>query len=359
MTCDILLAGTGLFAARIAFDLAATATEPLRVVIAGRNAARRDWLVVAANARSTIFATPARFFDESVDLLAPGEAERLVARLAPRVIVQAASSQPSAVISRRGDAWSRLVALGGLSATALTQAQITMAMARANSRSGAGAAFVNCAFPDVVNAIVAAEGHAVLCGVGNVAILSNVFASTLDVDPGRLKTLAHYQTLASFRRPPAQREGRPPRVWIDGDEVRDVFARFEGVKLTPEPVIDVSGASGVPLLRALCTGRIWRGHAPGPGGLSGGYPVIVADGRAELDLPKSLTREEAIAWNASFESANGLTVSHDGRIRFHGLLQELLRARAPDIAAGFSIEDLDAATSRLNELRETMMDEPA
>lgn len=359
MTCDVLLAGTGLFAARIAFDLAATCAEPLRIVIAGRNAARRDWLVTAANARTKIFDTPTRFSGADVDLLAPGEADRIVAASAPRVIVQAASAQASAVIARSGDAWSRLVAEGGLSATALTQAQITIAMARANTRAGDRAAFINCAFPDVVNTIVKAAGHSVLSGVGNVGILASTFAAALDLEPGRLKVLAHYQTLAAFRRPTQERDGQAPRVWIDGREVEDVFTRFCAVKLTPEPVIDISGATGVPLIRALCAGRTWRGHLPGPDGLPGGYPVVVEDGQAQLDLPPGLTRNTAIAWNAAFESRNGLVVGADGHIRFCGRLRELIAAHAPDLAAGFSVRDLDDATTRMNALRQAMMHEVA
>ena len=34
------------------------------------------------------------------------------------------------------------------------------------------------------------------------------------------------------------------RVWIDDVEVPDIYAAFRGVKLTPEPVIDISGATG-------------------------------------------------------------------------------------------------------------------
>ena len=48
---DILLFGTGNFAGRIALDLAATAAEPVTVVIAGRNVQRLEWLRTAGNAR--------------------------------------------------------------------------------------------------------------------------------------------------------------------------------------------------------------------------------------------------------------------------------------------------------------------
>ena len=359
MGCDILLTGTGLFAARIAFDLAATSTDALRVVIAGRNAARRDWLVTAANARAKIFGSPARFAGAEVDLRAPDAADALLARDAPRVIVQAASAQPSAVIATGGDAWSRLVAEGGLSATALTQAQFSLAMARANSRAGDRAALINCAFPDVVNSLIVAAGHRVLCGMGNVGILSGVFAGEADLLPGRLKVLAHYQTLAAFRRPASDRAGRPPRVWIDGREVEDVFARFRSVKLTPEPVIDISGATGVPLIQALCGGRDWSGHLPGPHGLPGGYPVALVGGALDLALPPGLTREAAISWNAAFEQENGLSADATGRLRFNGTLRALLARHLPDLAEGFDVDEIDAAAERMNALRRRLQETPA
>lgn len=359
MGCDVLLTGTGLFAARIAFDLAATSTDALRIIVAGRNAARRDWLVTAANARALIFGSPARFAGVEVDLRGADAADALLAATAPRVIVQAASAQPSAVIAAGGDAWSRLVAEGGLSATALTQAQFTLALARANSRAGDRAALINCAFPDVVNSLIVAAGHRVLCGMGNVGILSAVFAGAADLAPERLKVVAHYQTLAAFRRPAPERAGRAPRVWIDGREVEDVFARFRAVKLTPEPVIDISGATGVPLIQALCAGRDWRGHLPGPHGLPGGYPVALAGGALDLALPPGLTREAAIAWNAAFERDNGLSADADGRLRFNGALRALLARHLPDLAEGFDIGEIDAAAERMNALRGSLQATPA
>src|SRR4051794_1530883 len=44
---DILIFGTGNFAGRIALDLAATASEPVTVALAGRNRERLDWLRTA------------------------------------------------------------------------------------------------------------------------------------------------------------------------------------------------------------------------------------------------------------------------------------------------------------------------
>src|SRR5262249_9515996 len=101
--CDILIIGTGSFAARIVFDLAAPATQPLAITIAGRNAERLDWLTLAANARAAIFGRRATFVARRLDLAAPDAAAELLAAERPSVVVQAASAQASSVIATTGD----------------------------------------------------------------------------------------------------------------------------------------------------------------------------------------------------------------------------------------------------------------
>jgi hypothetical protein len=122
------------------------------------------------------------------------------------------------------------------------------------------------------------------------------------------------------------------------------------VQLTPEPVIDISGASGVPLIRALARGADWTGHAPGPNGLAGGYPVRCHAGAVELDLPPGLNDDEAVSWNAAFEAQNGLAIE-SGQVRYAGRLYDLLRAVSPTLAEGFPICDIDAVYDEMAALR--------
>jgi hypothetical protein len=349
---DILVLGTGSFAARIVFDLAATAPRPITVAIAGRNLERLTWLKTAANARAVLFARSAVFVTRTIDLLVQDDVVALISQDQPTVIVQAASSQPSSVISARGDAWSKLVAEGGLSATAVFQALLSTRVARALRDSGTDCHFINCCFPDVVNSLIAAACLPVACGVGNIAILSNAFAGEFQIrDLGALKVLAHYQTIAPFRQPPRVRRGPAPRVWIGDSEISDVFHMFAAVRITPEPAIEISGASGVPLMTAMASGDRWVGHVPGPKGLPGGYPVVFRDGALEPDLPPSLERAEAIAWNARFEETNGLTVGGDGFVRYTGVLREKLHQVSPELAKGFHIGELESVHKDMADLR--------
>src|SRR5216117_1716433 len=153
---DILIFGTGNFAGRIALDLAATASEPITVAIAGRNVERLQWLRTAANARAALFNRPVRLISHHVDLSVADAAAETIAAVEPKVVVQAASLQAGAVISNQGNAWTRLVAEGGLSATAVLQAPLSIAVARAVKTVSPSAHFVNCCFPDVVNSLIAA-----------------------------------------------------------------------------------------------------------------------------------------------------------------------------------------------------------
>lgn len=358
-TCDILISGTGSFAARIAFDIAAVATDPVEVVIAGRNRSRLNWLRTAANARAAMFGSQARFTAHVVDLLTPHASDELLATTNPRILVQAASIQTSQIIAQTGNAWTRLVAEGGLSATAVFQALISSRVAAAIARRSQHVTLINCSFPDVVNGLITAQGHRVACGMGNVAILSNVFAGSASVPRGAaIKVLAHYQNLAAWRQPPELRSGRAPRVWIDGTEVEDVFARFADIQLTPEPVIEISGASGVPMLLAMAGGRDWSGHVPGPNGLPGGYPVRLSRGELALDLPPGVGEAEAIAWNASFETQSGMTIGQDGRVRFNGILRDRLVAQHPVLESGFAVGDLEAVCYDLLQLRDRLIATP-
>ena len=357
--CDILILGTGPFAQRIACDLAATATDPTRVVLAGRNTFRLAWILTAARARAEMFSRPVAIEGHEIDLGGGGIAE-LIASLGASVVVQAASLQPASVISGAGNGWTRLVAEGGLSATAVFQAVLTSRVARALAQVSPQSRLINCCFPDVANGIVAAMGLVVDCGIGNIAILAHAFSGMLEGYPRpRLQMICHYQNIAAWRRGPALRSGPSPRVWLDGAEVDDVYARFAAIQLTPEPVIDISGASGVTLMLAMAHGRDWSGHVPGPMGLPGGYPIVLEGGRIRLDLPEGITRETAIAWNIQFEGQNGLVVAQDGRAHYTGRLYDALKAESPDIAAGFNVADLEQVWQAMSALRDRMLVRPA
>lgn len=349
---DIVIFGTGEFAARILFDIAATVREDVAVAVIGRDQARLDWLRTGAQARAAMFASGVRVAAHRLDAFAMPAVAGMLTALEPRVVANTASLQGGRKSNPRPDGWTRLVQEAGLGATAPLQAALSLAISGAVATAAPRAAFFNCCYPDVVNPMIAAAGLPIAGGIGNVAILAHAFAGALGPGEARLRMLAQHAALAAFRKPADQRSGKAPlRLWLGDMEVEDVFTRFAAVKLAPEPVIDVSGASGVPLFRALVLGQAWTGHAPGPNGLPGGYPVRLADGRLELDLPAGLGADDAVAWNEAFEAANGVVVGRDGRVRYTGRVEAALRAASPELAAGFRMAEFPAALDALRDLR--------
>lgn len=349
---DIVVFGTGHFAARIVLDLAATADEEVSIVVAGRNAARAAWIRTAAAARASMFGRRVRVVERILPALDITSVSSLLAELKPKVVANTASAQGGRVAITRPDRWTSFVEEGGLTVTAIFQARISLAVAQAVSEVTPESYFVNCCYPDVVNGMIAGAGLPIACGIGNVAILAHAFAGALGPGHGRLQLLAQHKALMPFRNAPSTRTGRyAPRVWLDGHEIHDVHSRFSAVQLAPEPVIDISGASGVPLFLAMAAGRDWRGHAPGPLGLPGGYPIRLQGGVLDLDLPDGLSREEAIAWNAAFEQANGLVVDANGQVHFTGAVEAIMRSVSPALADGFAMRDFAAADVAMTELR--------
>ena len=360
---DIILFGTGEFGARMLFDLAATAREPVTVLVVGRSDARLAWLRTAANARAHLFNTPARIITAVLPEFDEASVQALVRERQPKVVVQSASLQTASVLRESATAWSQLVAQGGWSITAAFQSVLSVRIGRAVHAALPGCRYINCCFPDVANALIVASGVPVYSGVGNIGILSTAFAGALGIaDPRRLRMLAQYQQLNYWRKPAGERSssGSVPRVWLDGVEMSHVGERLRDVMLSPQTAFDISCATGVPLILALVAGREWFGHVPGPDGLPGGYPVRVdASGNLHLDLPPGLSREEAIAWNLAFEERNGLVVDGQGNARYTGVLHKLLQDADPVVAAGFKAGEVEAAATRLAALRDRLQSLPA
>jgi len=350
--CDLLVAGTGTFGARIIFDIAVTADKPVKVAIGGRNRARMEWLRLAANSRAAIFGRPASF---SILPMEWGSAETIAEAISacdPGVVVQAASVQSPSVIHSTDSAWGRLVKDGGLSVTAVFQSLLSERTARAIQLVGNRGAFVNCCYPDVVNGILAAKKVPITCGVGNVAMLSNMFEGDMGIrQSGSLKVLAHYQCLGPWRLPAAERGGTPARVWIDDEEISDLYPRFAHLKLSPEPVIDISGCTAVPIIYALLGHHDLLGHAPAPAGLPGGYPVAIKDRVMSLDLPAGLTHDDAVAWNRAFEEHSGIVVEDGGQVIYCGTMREVFAKHSTALADGFHVDDLETVYSAMVDLR--------
>jgi hypothetical protein len=355
--CDVLVTGTGMFAKRFTNDIALTAPKPIKITIAAREVEegrQLEWLRQSGNARAAIAERPAFFDTTFINWESPESVAETIAEWDPDVIVHAASVQPSKVVIDTSE-WGRLAAVGSMSSTVVVQALLGSRIGKAMALADSKATFMNCCYPDVTNAILKAMGYPVVSGGGNIEILASVFAGELGIrERGPIQVLAHHQNLKPFRGPAELRAGTPPpRVWIEGKEIDDVYERFSRVRLTRGPAIPISGCTAMPIILAYAGHRDYLGHVTGPHGLIGGYPATIKKGILELNLPDGLSCEEAIAWNVDFEKINGLTVEN-GRVVYHGPLHDELARHSPELAAGFHVDDLDRVFAETVALRERL-----
>ena len=350
--CDVLIAGTGFFAERIAFDLAVTTTRPMAVTIGGRNRERMDWLAMAANGRAAVFGNPVTFTSEPIRWASPETIAETMGPCEPDVVVQAVSIQSPRIIDQPDSRWGQVIARAGYDVTGIFQAVLAARSGEAMKLTGNKGTLVNCCYPDAANQILAAKGLPVACGVGNVAILAAVIAADLGIRrPEALRILAHHQNMTQWYHAAATRTGRPPRVWVEGEELSDVFARFAHIQVPHTPMNVVSGCSAVPVIQALAGHGDYVGHVPGPEGLPGGYPVTIMDRRLALDLPAGVSRDQAVAWNRAFEEDAGMVVDADGSVRFCGKVGTEMAALVSSLADGFHVDDLEAAVAELEAVR--------
>lgn len=353
--CNLLVLGTGYYAEVILMDLAVAARQPMKVVIGGRNRARLDWLALACNARAAQHGNGVRFHSCAMDMDSVQSLADTIGPLVPEVVVQAGSLQSPWSLDGKGTEWARLMEAAGFGLALAFQSILPTRTAAALDAAGSQASFVNTAYPDVVNQILAARGQRITCGVGNVAIFSSLIGGTLPPDAAaQLRVLAHHHALVQWRFPFAQRTKNCVRAWIGSREIEDVDAQFATTVLPHRELNLISGGAAVPVLLGLAGYGDVRAHVPAPHGLPGGYPVRVTKGSVALDLPSGISREEAMAWNRSFEAVDGVSVSEDGHVHYSDRAREAVSRYAPELAQGFHVRDLETVQAELARLRASL-----
>lgn len=242
-------------------------------------------------------------------------------RFEPTMVVNCASVQ----------SWRRLTELPSALYRELDEAQfgpwlpMHLAPARALGeavRAHAGSPVViNCAFPDAVGPVLAAAGLAPTIGAGNVAnvvpALTWSASKVLGLPAGELRVRLVAQHYYSHRLPRAGDAGDAAAALEirHGGRILDISQQLEAIQLGVSTFCRRTGgidgqsltaSSVLSVLRALLTDRPSLVHAPAPGGLPGGYPVLASRSGFELSLPQGLTEAEAIGINQRGQYADGV-----------------------------------------------------
>jgi hypothetical protein len=201
---------------------------------------------------------------------------------------------------------------------------------QAVKKSGVAPKVVNAAFPDLVNPALDRVGLAPTVGIGNVenaACTLRLAAARMLSVPLRSITVylvaPHYVSyhLARF----GTTGGAPYYLKVMADDrdatpalnVEELFAMLPAEIRRPggtkaHPVV-ASSVCKIILAMAFNTGEL--GHAPGPNGLPGGYPIRINSDGVNVFLPGELTLEEAIRINNEAQIHEGVeSIELDGTV---------------------------------------------
>jgi hypothetical protein len=201
---------------------------------------------------------------------------------------------------------------------------------QAVKKSGVHTKVINCAFPDTVNAALAKIGLAPTVGIGNVdnvvGALRLVTAKTFNVS---VRSVAVYLVCAHFTSYYTSRFGNSDgspfylKVMVDDKDVTPelnieqflnnlttIGKRPGGPKAHP-----VVASSVCKIAKGILFDTKEIGHAPGPNGLPGGYPIKIGADGVEVFLPEGLSLEKAVQINEGGNRFDGIeSIEGDGTV---------------------------------------------
>ena len=189
---------------------------------------------------------------------------------------------------------------------------------------------VNAAFPDLVNPSLAKLGLAPNVGIGNIdniaATLRLVLAKELNAAIRSVNLYMVCPHYVSYYMARYGTSGGAPyylKVMLDDKDItnqldiEDILVKCTTAGKRPGGVQahPVVASSVFKILRGIYTDSRELGHAPGPEGLPGGYPVRLTGHGAQLFLPDGITREQAIKINDDAQVYEGVqAIKDDGTV---------------------------------------------
>ena len=194
-----------------------------------------------------------------------------------------------------------------------------------------------------------ALGLAPTVGLGNAGMILRRVRSALRAEAGAaalplVRVLGHHAQLpAAMGSDEPAAEDERCRVYLGEEGTRSDSLAYRGPALATGIRLNaITCAASVPVLEALLPGaEPLRWSTPAPGGLPGGYPVRIADGAVELDLPPGVEQAEAVAYNERAGRGDAIErIDDDGTVHFTEACKEAVAALAPELAAPLAVADI-------------------
>jgi len=353
----VLLIGLGDLGRRLALALAARAAVGELVLAARRADDGASFAELVAACGSALVRS------QPLDCLNVDALASLLHREQPDLVVQCAALLSPWAIGTLATPGARVLASVGFAVQLPAQVPAVLALMQAARAAGFRKPIVNCSFPDVTHPILARLGLAPTIGIGNAGMIAAVVRNVLrraGKPHHRVRVLAHHShvTAAMTCDPDRIASGPHPRVFVDEAGTAADELVYRGRPLASSRELNaLSAAHGTEIILALLPGGgPLATSAPGPNGLPGGWPVRIADGRVELDLPRSLSRDVALRECEAAAMGDGVArIADDGTVYFTDAVQRAVAPLAPELAAPLAPAD---CLARFALLRHHLMGPP-
>lgn len=288
-----------------------------------------------------------RVASKAVDVLSPDALHDALDAIRPDLVVQAATLQSWWMLTQLPkDLWRRLEVGARFGPWLPFHLVPTRSVMRAVRDVDAATPVVNVAFPDAVNAVLAAAALAPTCGAGNSDLLRPgirlAAADRLGVTPDRVdcEWIGHHYHVVHYWMGLDEVEELDPttyhlRLLLDGEDMTAQLDAGEtlavaGRSLPPGRLIgERTAASAAKNVRLLLRPDASDDHTPAPNGLVGGYDVRFEGGTVRLRLPHGLDERDARLIGERAQRGDGIeSIAPDGAVRFTpeaaGTMRELL-----------------------------------
>jgi hypothetical protein len=339
----VLIIGAGDLGERLTAALAG-ARGVSRVVLAGRSSSAVLAITGTVSAASDCIVQPA-----VVDASNQDELVQLFMRTRPDLVLQCASMRSPWALAGREDVAARTILAAGFALRLPYQLPIVLTVMRAARDAGYAGPVANLSYPDGTGPVLRALGLAPTVGLGNAGMILRRARSALRESTGAaalplVRVLGHHAQLpAAMGSDEPSAEDERCRVYLGEEGTRTDSLAYRGPALASGMRLNaITCAAALPVLEALLPGAgPLRWSTPAPGGLPGGYPVRIAGGAVELDLPPGLEPAEAIAYNQRAGRGDAIErIDDDGTVHFTDACRQAVAPLEPELAAPLAVDDI-------------------
>jgi len=248
----------------------------------------------------------------------------------PDLVLQSACLLSPWATLGRSDPTSQALSQAGLAVQLPVQLPVLTTVMKAVRQVDFKGPVANLSFPDVTHMILDRFGLAPTVGLGNVSICHLRVRAALrktsmkthgSCAPFPLIRLVghHHHVYGVMEATPPADPQESCRVYLGERGERADELAYQGFPI--KTGIDfniITAAAALRVLLALLPGaEPLRFSAPAPQGLPGGYPVVISDGKVELDLPETVDLTEAKELHQRMARLDGIeSISDDGTVQF-------------------------------------------